>query len=309
MASSSLSFSNPKDLKFVITLGIGNPNNFASGGVQYNTITLQGLKASVYIDNAGGFNLGTLRAQIFGVNQQDMNALTSTQWSFLAGELPNTIQVWAIDGTQETLVFNGIYLNGWGVYTSMPQVYMYIEGMVGYAQQMTAADPTSLSSDTTVSALMSNLAAQMGLQFVNNLTTEIAVKKGTYLGNTYMEQARTLMQMFNFWMYVDPTTNPATLAICNNGTPRSNVAPVISPQTGLIGYPLFNGTGILFESYFNPAILFGGSVSVQSSVPKANGSFIVTSLSHELSSVTPGGPWKTSANAVNPALFGGLAIP
>lgn len=309
MASNSLSFSNPKNLKFVITLGIGNPNNFAAGGVQYNTITLQGLKASVYINNAGAFNLGTLQAQIFGVNQQDMNALTSTQWSFLAGQLPNTVQVWAIDGQQETLVFNGIYLNGWGVYTGMPSVYMYIEGMVGYAQQMISAGPTSMSVDTTVSAVMRNLALQMGLQFINDLTTEIAVKKGTYLGNTYMEQAKTLMQMFNFWMYVDPSTNPATLVICNNGTPRSNVAPVISPQTGLIGYPQFNGTGILFESYFNPSILFGGSVNVQSSVPKANGNFIVTSMAHELSSVTSGGSWKTMANAVNASLFGGLTIP
>lgn len=301
MASSSFS---AKNLKFVITLGIGNPNTFASGGDQYNTITLQGLKASVYIDNAGAFNLGTLKAQIFGVNQQDMNALTSTQWSFLAGELPNTVQVWAIDGEQETLVFNGIYLNGWGVYTGMPEVYMYIEGMVGYAQQMISAGPTSLSADTDVGSLMSSLAGQMGLQFENNLTTSIAVKKGTYLGNTYMEQAKTLMQMFNFWMYIDPTTAPATLVICNNGAPRSNVAPVVSPQTGLIGYPQYNSIGILFETYFNPQILFGGMVNLQSTIPKAKGNFIVVSMAHELTSVTEGGPWKTMVNAVNPSLFG-----
>ncbi len=309
MASNSLSFSNAKNLKFVVTLGVGNPNNFAAGGQQFNTITLQGLKATAYIDNAGAFNLGTLKAQIYGVSQQDMNALTSTQWSFLAGQLPNNVQVWAIDGTQETLVFNGVYLNGWGVYTGMPSVYMYIEGMVGYAQELIAAVPTSLSADTNVGSLMSNLAGKMGLQFENNLTTSIAVKKGTYLGNTFMEQAKRLMQMFNLWMYVDPSTNPATLVICNNGTPRSNVAPVVSPQTGLSGYPLFNATGILFETYFNPSILFGGPVNVQSSVPKANGTFIVTSMAHELSSVTSGGPWKTTVNAVNPSLFGGLAIP
>lgn len=309
MASNSLSFANAKNLKFIITLGVGNPNNFAAGGFQYNTIILQGLKATVHIDNAGAFNLGTLKAQIYGVNQQDMNALTSTQWSFLAGELPNTIEVWAIDGSQETLVFNGIYLNGWGVYSSMPEVFMYIEAMVGYAQEMTSAGPTSLSADTSISELMGSLASQMGLQFENNLTTSIAVKKGTYLGNTAMEQAKRLMQMFNFWMYVDPSTNPAMLVICNNGTARANVTPVISPQTGLIGYPLFNATGILFETYFNPAILFGGGVNVQSSVPKANGNFIVTSMAHELSSITPGGPWKTTVNAVNPALFGNLAIP
>src|SRR5487761_532016 len=79
MASSPSSFQNPKDLKFVITLA-NQRVPFASGGQTFNTITLQGLRASVYIDNAGGAMMGTLHAQIFGVTSADMNTLTSLLW-------------------------------------------------------------------------------------------------------------------------------------------------------------------------------------------------------------------------------------
>ncbi len=306
MASNS--FSNVKNLRFVIILGVGNPNTFAAGGPQANTITIQGMRATAYIDNAGADNMGTLKAQIYGLNLNDINSLTSAQWSYASGQLPNLIQVWAIDGQQETLIFNGNYINGWADFRAMPEVYFFIDAVVGYQGQMIAGDPTSLASDSTVSVLMNKIAGQMQLKFENSLTSEIAVKKGTYLGSTYMEQAKTLMQMFNFWMYVDPTTNPATLAICNRGTPRTTaVSPLISPTTGLIGYPTLNASGINFEAFFNPAIGFGNLVQVQSSIKKANGPFIATQVSHELTSVTPGGPWKTIVNAVPQYLFGRTA--
>jgi hypothetical protein len=120
-----------KALRFIFTLA--NGSLFSSGGQTGNTITLEGLRASVYIDNAGGAMMGTLRAQIFGVTASDMNTLTSMLWDDLVVSSSgssfafNSIQVFAIDGAQQTLVYNGDILNCWGVYTSMPNAYLYVE--------------------------------------------------------------------------------------------------------------------------------------------------------------------------------------
>ncbi len=273
-------------------------------GQSYNTITFEGLRASAYIENAGGAMLGTLRAQIFGVTASDMNTLTSTLWDNLV-VLPsgssfafNSVQVTAIDGTQETLVYSGDVLNCWGVYTSMPETYLYIEAQIGYAALVQPTSPLSIAADTTVSTVMQQLATAMGYQFENNGVSG-SVPKGTYLGNTLMEQARSLMQAYKFWMYLE-STSPNTLAIAPYGTSRSVAAPLISSQTGLEGYPVFNSTGVNFETLFNPAIVFGGPLQMVSSIPKANGTWIAVSLSHQLSSQTPGGPWKTTVNAVSP---------
>jgi hypothetical protein len=303
MGSLPSSFANVKDLRFVITLKNGNAFS-SSGGQSSNTITLQGLRASVYIDNAGGAMMGTLRAQVFGVTASDMNRLTSTLWDALvvspAGSsfAFNTIQVFAIDGTQQTLVYNGDILNCWGVYTSMPNTYLYIEALIGYSALVQPVDPLSIAADTDVGTVMKGIAGQMGYQFENN-GVNTTVAKGSYWGNTLMEQARALMQAYRFWMYLD-STSPNTIAIAPYGSARNVAAPLISPQTGMEGYPVFNSTGVNFETLFNPALVFGGPIQMVSSIPKAKGTWIVVSMSHHLSSQMPGGPWKTTVNAVSP---------
>src|ERR1700743_2265821 len=114
------SFSNPKDLKFVINLGTGS-----FGSSNANTITLQGFRATVDIDKAGGAMMGTLRATIFGIKQSDINSITTIQWQ-PQKLIPNTVQVFAIDGTQSTLVFSGNIVTAWGNYDNMPDVYLNI---------------------------------------------------------------------------------------------------------------------------------------------------------------------------------------
>jgi hypothetical protein len=301
MASQS-SFANAKDLRFVITLAKQGAS-FSANDPE-NTITLQGLRSSVYIDNAGGAMMGTLKAQIFGVTASDMNTLTSTLWDNLvvtpsgSSFAFNSVQVFAIDGTQETLIYNGDILNCWGVYSSMPETYLYLEAQIGYAALVQPVAPLSIAASTNVATVMKQIASQMGYQFENN-GVNITIAKGSYWGNTLMEQARALMQAYKFWMYLD-STSPNTLAIAPYGQARSTAAPLISPQTGMEGYPVFNSTGVNFETLFNPAITFGGPVQMQSSIPKANGTWVVVSMSHHLSSQTLGGPWKTTVNAVSP---------
>ena len=65
----STSFDAKKQLRFVITLGT---STFDAAG-KYDQIVLQGFRASVDIDKAGGVQMGTLRAKIYGVSQSDMN--------------------------------------------------------------------------------------------------------------------------------------------------------------------------------------------------------------------------------------------
>jgi hypothetical protein len=299
MGSQPSSFANIKDLRFVFTLA--NDPGFVSNGQSYNTITLQGLRASVYIDNAGGYQMGVLRAQIFGISESDLNTLTSPQWTRGVKQM-NAIQVFAIDGDQETLVYNGEILNCWGVYTSMPQVYLYVEAQIGYAALVMPVNPLSVSADSDIDTVMSQIAKQMGFSYENN-GVKATVPKGTYLGNTAMEQARTLMQSYQFWMYID-TTSPNTMVIVPQGSGRQVAAALIAPETGLQGYPMFNTTGIVFETLLNPNIVFGGPVEMRSSVPQMNGSWVVTSMAHQLLSQTHGGQWKTTVNAISPSIWG-----
>jgi hypothetical protein len=218
----------------------------AFGSSKNNQITLQGYRAVVDIDKAGGMMMGTLRAQIFGVSQSDMNSITTLQWKPKAF-IPNTVQVFAIDGNQETLVFSGNIVNAWGNYQAMPNVFLMIQAQAAYFNQLQAVAPTSYKGSIDVAAAMSQLAANMGLTFENNGVNGI-VLQNQYLPNTYLEQAKTLAQAAGIWLYVDGDV----LAITPANQPRNKPIPVISAATGMDGYPTFDGVGVNFQTLFQP---------------------------------------------------------
>jgi hypothetical protein len=273
------SFSNKKELRFIITLGTGK-----FGSSTNNQITLEGYRATASIDKAGGQMMGTLKAQIFGVGQSDMNSVTTLQWkpSLL---IPNTVEVYAIDGAQETLVFAGNIVNAWGNYQSMPDVFLEIQAQHAYFAALTPIAPRSYKGQIDVASVMSQIASDIGYTFENNgVSTQLS---DMYLANTGLEQAKTLAKAAGIDLYVDDKI----LAITPQNTPRGGTIPEIGPTSGLDGYPTFDGVGVNFQSLFNPSVKFGGSIKLVTSITKAAGQWIVTSVSHRLESEKPNGAW------------------
>lgn len=273
------SFSNKKELRFIITLGTGTFRNTSN-----NQITLEGFRATVDLDKAGGMMMGTLRAQIYGVDQSDMNSITTLQWKPKA-IIQNTVQVYAIDGAQQTLIFQGNIVNAWGNYQSMPDVFLQIQAQSAYFNQLQPVAPSSFKGTVDVATLMAQLAGSMGMTFENN-GVQVQLSN-PYLPNTALEQAKKLARDAGIDIYLDNNV----LAITPPNTPRGTLIPEISPQSGLNGYPTFDGVGVNFQTFFNPAITFGGSIKLVTSITQAAGQWIVTSIAHRLESEKRDGVW------------------
>lgn len=273
------SFDNKKALRFIITLG---ESKFGSS--EYDTVTLEGFRATADIDRAGGLQMSTLKAKIYGVKQDDMNAITTLQWRPLQ-KIKNTIQVYAIDGDQESLIFSGDIVNAWGDYQSVPDVFLHIQASSTYYKQLASVPPMSFKGASDVETLMKNISDKMGLKFENNGVT--GTLADMYVGGTLVDQAREIARAANINIYIED----GVFAITPKNGPRSGDTPLISKSSGLIGYPTFDGVGIMFRTLFNPAIRHGGKVQVESSLSQASGEWIVVSMSHTLESEKPGGLW------------------
>lgn len=273
------SFDSKKQLRFVVTLGTGK-----FGSSNNDQITMQGFRAIADIDKAGGMMMGTLRAKIFGVKQADMNSVTTLQWK--AGLLiPNTVEVFAIDGAAETLVFAGNIVNAWADYQSMPDVYLHIQAQSAFFNALKAIPPRSFKGRVDVASVMAQIARDLGYIFENNgVATQLT---DVYLPNTGMEQAKDLARAAGCDLYLDDKI----LAITPPNVPRKVIIPLISPASGLVGYPTFDGVGVNFQTLFNPAVTFGGSVKLETDVRQAAGEWVVTSVGHRLESEKPGGAW------------------
>lgn len=273
------SYSNKKQLRFVITLATGK-----FGSSDNNQIRLEGYRALVDISKAGGVQMGTLRAKIYGVKQDDMSAATTLQWK--PGSLiPNTVEVFAIDGDAETLVFAGNIVNAWGDYQSMPDVFLNVQAQAAFFAGLKAAPPRSFKGSIDAATVMAQIAADLGYAFENNGVSVQLVD--LYLPNTPLEQAKELARIANCDLYIDDKI----LAITPANGPRNVAAPRIAADSGLVGYPTFDGVGVNFQTLFNPGVTFGGKILLETDVTRAAGEWVVTSVSHRLESEKPGGAW------------------
>ena len=282
------SFENRKALRIVITLAMGK-----FGSSSANQITLEGYRASVDVELAGANQQGALNARIYGVSQSDMNSATTLAWQFKKGDALNTIQVFAVDGAQETGIFAGDIVNAWAVYENQPEVFLYVHANSDYLARITPADPTSYKGQVDVATVMAQLVAHAsettnpGLTFINN-GVDVQLQ-GIYLVGSDSEKMMALKRAAGIEHY----WNNNVVTICPGGVALTTpVVPVVSAQTGLRGYPTSDGQGVTFRTLFNPAIEQGKPVLIVSpDVPKAEGTWKVISVNHNLESETLGGAW------------------
>jgi len=257
-----------KKLKLVIT-------------IKDQVITLEGFRAIVDIEKAGGVQMSTLRARVFGVAQSDMNSITTLQWR-PGWKIPNTVEVYATD---DHLVFAGNIVNAWGDYQNMPQVFLHIQAQSAFYNQLKAIPPRSFKGGVNSADAIRQICGDLGYTFENNGVSTVLTDM--YLPNTGMEQIKDIARAANCDVYLDDNV----LAITPINGSRTVDIPLISKDSGLVGYPTFDSVGVNFLTLFNPAIVFGGTVKLETDNIHAAGEWIVTSITHRLGSERPGGAW------------------
>ena len=282
-----LSFQNKKGLRFVITLGSEKFDD-----KEADQIVIEGFRASAVCENSGWVQMGQLRSEIFGLRQADMNKITSYPLS-IGRQISNTIVVYAIDGTQESVVFAGNIVKAWPDYSRMPDVSLRIEAQAAMSAALKTVKPRSFKGSIDVAEVMRQIANSMGYAFENS---GVNVKlTDVYLANTDLEQARELAKMAGIAMNIERNI----LSIWPLGSYRNAVIPLISPETGLVGYPAFDGTYVRFDCLYNPTLITGGLIKVESDNKNAVGQWQILKIGHHLESEKPGGAWFSSVSAVS----------
>ena len=246
-------------------------------------ITLSGHRMLASISKAGGALMSELNLQVFGMSLSVMNDLSTL------GMLPgfvsnNTITLNAGDTNATSMTFQGSIVNAWVDFDGV-NVSFRVLAQAGAYQAVQNIPASSYQGTADAADIIENLAGQMGLQFENN---GVSVK----LSNPYLSgSARTQFETVKYAAGINGIIDNGVLAIWPKGGSRASGNPLISPSTGLIGYPGFNQQGIAVNTLFNPNVVFGGEIQIQSSITPACGTWRVYAIDHDLSCEMPGGPW------------------
>lgn len=266
-----------RTLKFEFTLKEGA---FDESG--NNILSIDNIKAEVEIGAYGGITGTTLEARVYGLSIDNM-ALLSYKGIQLNGAQQNMMKVWA-DGRP---VFFGSITNCFADLNQMPDAPLIISAFsTGFDQSITAA-PFSREGVASVNEIITTIAASIGYTVVNNGV--LAKIENPYFEGNPISQIQQCAHAAG----IEIDFRLGAIYIWPQGGSVDDTIPLISPQHGLIGYPVFSNYGINFQCQYSDLILRGRKVQLETSLPNGSGVYTVQSAQHHLSTWSEGGPWAT----------------
>jgi hypothetical protein len=266
------------------------------GGTGFNQVKLTGLrvlaKITTLLNNttvAGGL-AAVLR--IYGMTLDQMNQLTVA--GLLYKYKDNLVLVEAGDaGAKKTTVFNGQIMEAFPDFTEAPNSAFVVSAITGRKIAMKPVAPVSFQGPTSAATVFQQIAQNSGLNLENNGVN--AQLSSPYCAGTAMSQIAATARAADCYAHLD---EPVILAKNSN---RGGDVPVISPATGMIGYPSYEQIYIIVRTTFDPAVKFSGLIQVNTGgqLLQADGLWKVVFLDYNLASQMPDGPWEMTIKGVS----------
>ena len=263
-------------------------------GTNSNTLVVDRLRTSARVQAVA--RLATqCELKIYGMRQPDMDALTVV-WANPPVILDHVVILEAnntgkADGWVQ--VFKGTIVEGQPDYRSQPDVSFSLLAVTGYFVKVNPVAPASFPGETDIEALAGDIVDRMGAPWTLTVAdgANDNVISNAYLSGTLWDQLAQACQAANCDFYVQGDE----VLITPNGLPRSETpAIVLSLASGLVGYPMFERSGLNVTALFDPAFQAGAALDIQSAVPSATGRWFPYSMMHDLESIVPNGRWLTT---------------
>lgn len=285
-----------KELQITFKIGQGR---FGEEG--FDTVTVAGLRARAKISNAGGAMMPTLDLTVYGMPLSRMNQLSNLGIVISANGTRNDVLLMAGDrGKTLSKVYEGNIYSAYVDGDSAPNVAFRV---ISKTAAFAAIKPIPVSSypDTIdVADHIQSVATKIGFKFENHGVKVMLTRP--YFPRTGREQILAAIKAAGIQWNCGEN---GTVAIWPKGGHRqTGTVPIISPRTGMVGYPAFTGSGVKVRTLFNPAIVHGSQIKIEGSqFPQANTKFNIFKIDHDLACFEPNGPWFSDLDCVVPGFI------
>lgn len=259
-------------------------------GTNSNTLVIDKLRMTAKVQAVA--RLATQAdVRIYGMRQADMNALT-VAWANPPVVLDHIVIVEANNtGKAEgwVQVFKGTIIEAQPDYRAMPDVSFNLLAVTGYFQKINPVEPVSYPNEVDIGTVVQDMVAIMGDPWVLVIGDGVeGVLSNPYFSGTMWDQLAQACAAANCDFYIQGDQILVTAAGRARG---SEPAVVLTPTSGLVGYPMFERSGLAVTALFDPAFLCGYALQIESDVPNATGRWYPYSIYHTLESNMPRGSW------------------
>lgn len=274
-----------KSIRLTITLDVQGANN------QY---VLEGFACHVSLTKTGGVDFSKASVEVFGLSIETMAKLTMLSFRPLSRRW-NLLQIEAGESSGAlSTIFKGECTSSFADLNGSCPV-LKIEAQTG-AYPVLKPDPQiAVKGTQSVDDLLTMLSGECGKRFTNCGVQ--ASLTDCVLNGDPIAKMRTIADAVGADLVIDDDE----VVLIPQSKPRvsDSGVPLISAETGMIGYPTFSGQGISVSMFFKPELQIGAAVRIESIVPYASGTWKIVSLSHDLSVNNPSASsWTTSINGM-----------
>ena len=230
---------------------------------------------------------------------QEMNEYSSTGANLVAVQDQSVTVVAGNENTTLSQVFSGTLISSYIDFSSVPDVCFVCSAVAGYYPKAATTAPNNYAGTANAEDIIKSLATKIGYTFTNNKNNPAhCVVQNQYLYGSIIDQMQQVARAATFPLVIE---NKTVSIWPNNGT-RDDVVINVSASNGLIGYPSYWEAGFIVKTEFNPTTSIGRTINLTSELLKANGKFPIQNATHELSTLTPDGPWFTISK-LSPSLY------
>lgn len=299
-----------RQISLTFKFGLG-PNGIGSE----EDITVTGLRISCQISIVGANQMPEAQMMIWGLSDSVIYKL-STAGQLWQKTRKNSVIISAGDaGGPLPRIFEGQITQAWADLHDAPNVSFNIQANTGYLAQMAPTAPTSYPGQTEAATMIKNLVDRYNKETKSNIVFKnngVNVQFPTYYTyGTIREQIKQIVDDAGIeWNNMDN----GVLEIWPRGGTPAGKAILLSPSTGMVGYPDFTAQGMTITTLFNPGLRFGGLVDVESLLtPSENNKGLqpvkvknwpIKIIEHSLETQKPGGEWFTRVHTWNPDVLG-----
>lgn len=248
--------------------------------------------------------------RVWGMKQSDMDAITIA-WAIPGIIRDHLVILEAYTGDGWSMVFSGTIIEAQPEYRGSPDTYLSLLATVGYLQKIEGASSDGYAEDVDIGFIAGTLADKMGFTFVNGGANGV-LKGGFTPWGSLIDQLDQACRAVGCDYYltgtpsaptgaprpgaVTPQNSRGTLTITPRGRPIEG-APVsvfLTPETGLLGYPVYGRDGLSVEALWQPAFGCGVPIELKTIVPSASGTWYPFNMTHMLDANLPEGKWQTN---------------
>ncbi|ELX9578568.1 hypothetical protein SLJ66_001937 [Escherichia coli] len=252
-------------------------------GTNSNKISIANVMATVSCQSSGNLFGTAVNVSIYGLGMDLLAALSSKAMGLYGSDTEKVSLSIYVEGIT---IFSGYLTSSIANMNSLPNSALMITATANADLQNKTASPFSFNGATPLTSALTAICKSAGYSAL------ITGLEGKTLTNPhYSGSAFDQLEQICYDMKISMSVMSPQISFWDTEKERDEVIPLISPEYGLIGYPIFSNGGVMFQTQFSTLLTTGRKIKLSTSLPNASGNYTLTNVTHELSSWVEDGPW------------------